>query len=98
MSGESLVEQRAEREGLRTVRLTRHDVLSVLTGHPMMCSDDAGNEVAVRMFRTDEFIEVQRAAAEKVRREYGVDPPPMPRELAERLTEPVPDALIWGMS
>lgn len=98
----SLVEERAEREGLRTVRLTRHDLLSVLTGDPMMCSDDAGAEVAVRMFRPEELLlaahESRAALAERMGWSEEDMPPPMTRAQAERLTETVPASLIWGVT
>lgn len=99
---ESRVEQRARLEGLRTVRLTRHDLLSVLTGDPMMCSDDAGTEVAVRMYGANELLEEARASrarlAEQMGWAEGEGPQPMTRAQAERLTETVPASLIWGVT
>lgn len=89
----SLVEQTAEREGLPTVRLTRHDLLSVLTGSPMMCSDERGNRVAVRLYRPDEFVEAHRAACAT----YG-QTPSVTLAKAHELVDPVPSSLIWGRS
>jgi hypothetical protein len=96
--GGSLVEQHAKNKGLATVRLTRHDLLSVLTGSPMMCSDDRGNEVAVRMFRPEELIEAQRERIDRTRAFMGDDfePQIMSLDMAKRLTETVPPALVWG--
>lgn len=88
----------------KTVLLTRHDVLSILTGTRMGCSltpagaqPSAGQEeIWVRLFTAEEFLEANRSANEFYAAQGVPSQPPPSRQMVEEIVNPVPEHLIWG--
>jgi len=79
-----------------TVLLTRHDVLSILTGIKMGCSLSSGEEVWVRLYTVDEFLEANAQSRDHFAALGCSTPEPPSRARAETLVEPVPEHLVWG--
>lgn len=86
------------------VLLTRHDLLSILTGTKMGCSltpagasPSAGQQqVWVRLFTVDEFMEANRSANEFYAAQGVPSQPPPARSMVEDLVRPVPEEMVFG--
>jgi len=77
------------------IRVTRHDLLSVLTGSTMTVSTDGGDQVRLRLFTPEEFMAANRASIAQLFPDGG-GPEPVSLERANELTRPTPESLIWG--
>lgn len=55
----------ARERNMPIVRIITHDVMSVLTGRPIVVRDVDGNEVLVRLYTAEEWLPLQHAAVDK---------------------------------
>lgn len=74
-------EERAAREGLPVVRLVPLEAARVAAGNPLIIRLADGQEVLVRLYTVDEFLDVQHAAAD----EYGT----------ARITRQTAEEILW---
>jgi hypothetical protein len=77
-------DEMAAREGFPIVALSRHDLLHMLAGHPMVHGDLAGGRVTIRLATAEELIDRNAAAIAALG--VGV---PMTREQAIAQSTPV---------
>ncbi len=55
----------ARDKGIPIVRMVTHDVMTVLTGRPIVVRDAEGGEVVVRLYTAEEWLPLQHAAVDK---------------------------------
>lgn len=80
--------QHAERLGIQQVAVTSHELISAITGDPIMTSTMDGTKVLLRLMSADEFMQANRRAIAELF-PGGGGPEPCTRAQAERLTTPL---------
>lgn len=79
------VEQYGRRKGMNTLACTTHDLLSAVTGRPIVVTTADGTELVLRLMTSDEFLAANRAAVDNL----GGHVAYCTRSEAERVTEPL---------
>jgi hypothetical protein len=79
------VEQYGKRKGMTVLACTTHDLLSAVTGRPIVVSAADGTEMVLRLMTPDEFQAANRAAVDSL----GSHVPYCTYSEAVRVTEPL---------
>lgn len=76
-------------EGLPTLPVLLHDLLSAMSGDPIMCRLDNGTECLLRLYRPEEFLEYQHAVVDQLRLQVPDAGEKVTLARARELTAPV---------